>query len=135
MTEDNRKRNIASEIRRGEESLDSSRLLLGAGKHADAVSCAYYAACHFARALLLTLGEEPRTHGELERLLHRDLVQPGALVPAVAKLYTRLQKYRQDADYTAEFVFTREGAEEEVRAAETFVASAREFLVKGGWAS
>ncbi len=133
MTRDNRRKNIAAEVKRGDESLDSAKLLLGAGKLADAVSRAYYAAFHYARAMLLTLGEETRTHGGLERLLHRDLVREGALDPEVARLFSRLQKFRQDADYTAEFVFTAAGAAEEVAAAERFVREARALLGRGGW--
>ncbi len=133
MTGDSRRKNIASEVRRGDESLESAELLLAAGKLADAVSRAYYAAFHYARALLLTLGEEARTHAGIERLLHRDLVREGAFDPEVARLFSRLQKYRQDADYTAEFMFTVAGAAEEVAAARAFVAEARVRLRSGGW--
>ncbi len=125
MTGDNRKKNIAAEVVRGDESLESAELLLAAGKFADAVSRAYYPAFHYARALLLTVGEEARSHAGLERLLHRDIVRQGKLDPDVARLLSRLQKFRLDADYTAEFVFTSTGAAEEVAAARTFVNEAR----------
>lgn len=114
MTTENRRRNIAAEVRRGNEALESARILLDAGMHADAVSRAYYGAFHYARALLLMLGEEARTHGSLERMLQRDLVREGKLDPDVARLFSRLQKFRQDADYDAESVFTKKGASEEV---------------------
>jgi uncharacterized protein (UPF0332 family) len=133
MTRDNKVRNIAAECKRGDDSLESAEILLAAGKHADAVSRAYYAAFHYARALLLTQAEEPRTHGGVERLLQRDFVQPGTLDPAIGKMFSRLQKFRQDADYTAEFVFTREGASDEVDAAKTFVGAARSLLQADGW--
>jgi uncharacterized protein (UPF0332 family) len=135
LTGDNKRRNIAAEIARGDESLESARILLAAGKHADAVSRAYYGAFHFARALLLTLPEEPRTHGGVERLLQRDFVRPGALDPDTGKLFSRLQKFRQDADYSAEFVFTESGAAEEVLAATRFIAAARAILDAGGWSA
>jgi uncharacterized protein len=133
VTDESKRKNIAAELRRGDECLESARILHDAGKHADAVSRAYYAAFHFARALLLTLAEEPRTHGGVERLLQRDFVRSGALAPETAKVFSRLQKYRQDADYTAEFVFTREGSAEEIAAAELFVAAARTILTAGNW--
>ncbi len=133
MTDANRRKNIEAEVSRGNESLESAELLLAAGKLADAVSRAYYAAFHYARALLLTLGEEARTHGGVERLLQRDLVRPGTLDPDVACLFSRLQKFRQDADYTAEFVFTVRSATEEVDAAKRFVAEAIVLLDRGGW--
>jgi hypothetical protein len=101
--------------------------------HADAVSRAYYGAFHYARALLLMLGEEARTHGGLERMLQRDLVREGKLDPDVARLFSRLQKFRLDADYDAEFVFTAKGTLEELAAARSFVAEARAVLIAGGW--
>ena len=130
MTEDNKRKNIAAETARGDDSLASARILLAAGMFADAVSRAYYGAFHYARAMLLAVGEEPRTHGGLERLLHRDVVRTGALSPDVAKLFSRLLKFRQDADYTAEFVFSAEGAAEEVAAAGEFVAAAKGVLAR-----
>lgn len=133
MTEDNRRRNIDAEVRRGDESLESAEILLAAGKHADAVSRAYYGAFHYARALLLTVGEEARTHGGLDRLLQRDLVRSGQFDPDVARLFSRLQKFRQDADYTAEFVFTGNAAREEVDAARRFIEEAQALLRRGGW--
>ena len=71
MTDADRRKDIAAEARRGEESLESASILLREKKLADGVSRAYYAAFHFARALLLSVGAEVRTHGGLERLLHR----------------------------------------------------------------
>jgi uncharacterized protein (UPF0332 family) len=133
VTGENRRANIAIEAARGEASLESAEILLTAAQLADAVSRAYYGAFHYARALLLMLGEEPVTHAGLERMLHRDLVRPGMLDPDIARLFARLQKMRQDADYTSEFVFTAKGAREEVDAARQFVAAAKEILHREGW--
>jgi uncharacterized protein (UPF0332 family) len=66
VTEDNRRKNISVEAKRGDDSLESARILLAAAMHADAVSRAYYGA--YARALLLTVGEEPETHGGVHKL-------------------------------------------------------------------
>jgi len=133
VTHENRRSNLALETARGDASLDSAELLLRAGKLADAVSRAYYGAFHYARALLLTLGEEPVTHAGVERLLYRDLVRPGKLDPDVARLLSRLQKLRLDADYCAEFLFSPAGAAEEVAAARAFVEAARAILHGDGW--
>jgi uncharacterized protein (UPF0332 family) len=133
LTGENRRKNIAVEAKRGDESLESARILLAAAMHADAVSRAYYGAFHYARALLLTLGEEPETHAGVHRLLHRDLVRDGVLDPDVAHLFSRLQKFRLDADDSAEVVFTANAATEEVRAAATFVVESRAILKRGGW--
>jgi uncharacterized protein (UPF0332 family) len=133
MTNDNRKKNIAAEVRRGNETLESATILLAAGKHADAISRAYYAAFHYARALLLMLGEEARSHGGIDRLLQRDLVREGRLDPEVARLFVRLMTFRLEADYTSEFVFTAQAAREELDAAERFIAEAKRLLREGEW--
>lgn len=133
MTEDQKKANIAAEVARGDSSLRSAELLLDAGQLADAVSRAYYAAFHYARALLLTLGEEARTHSGLERLLQRDLVRAGKLLPEVASVLSRLMTFRQNADYMAEYVFSEAMATEQVASARLFVREARKLLDEGGW--
>lgn len=132
MSPENRRKNIGVEVRRGDEALKSAELLLGAGQYADAVSRAYYGAFHYARALLLMLGEEARTHGGVERLLQRELVRTGRFDPEKARLLSRLMQFRLEADYTAEYVFTEQGASEEVGAARQFVAEARKVLLDDG---
>lgn len=135
MTGDQKRANIAAEVARGDDALRSAELLATAGQRADAVSRAYYAAYHYARALLLTLGEEARTHGGLDRLVQRDLVKTGKLAPETAALLSRLMTYRQNADYMAEYVFTASMAAEQVDGARAFVAAARAILTEGGWIS
>jgi hypothetical protein len=133
MTGDNRRKNVLVEVARGDESLREAEQLLGASMPTGAVSRAYFGAFHYARALLLTLGEETRTHRGVVQLLHRDLVREGKLDANVASLLSQLQRFRQDADYSAEIVFTAEIAAREVEAARTFVRTAREMLVRDGW--
>jgi uncharacterized protein (UPF0332 family) len=111
----------------------AAELLLAENMFADAVSRAYYGAFHYARALLLMLGEEPVTHAGVERLLHRDVVRSGILDPDIARQFGRLQKMRLDADYTSEFVFTAHGAGEDVAAARQFVDASRQILQDRGW--
>jgi uncharacterized protein (UPF0332 family) len=133
LTRESRRANIAIEIARGDGCLRSAEILLRAGEHADCVGRAYYGAFHYARALLLTLGEEPTTHSGVERLLHRDLVRPGTIDPELARLFAKLQKMRLESDYTSEFVFTAAGATEELASARAFVQAARDVLIAGAW--
>ena len=122
-----------AELARGADAVDEAEILLGAGKLAGAVSRAYYGAFHHARGLLVSVGEEPRTHGGLTRLLQRDFAGTGRIAPEVAALLSRLMTFRQDADYTAEYVFTPTMAQQAVADARTFIAAARAILVTDGW--
>jgi uncharacterized protein (UPF0332 family) len=133
MTVENLNNNIAIEAARGDEALREADHLLGASMPTGAVSRAYFAAFHYARALLLSIGEETRTHRSLVQLIHRDLVREGKLDANVASLLSQLERFRQDADYAAEIVFTAEMAGREVAAARTFVDAAKELLTRGGW--
>ena|SRR5579884_833814 len=133
MTGENRRKNIAIEVARAEEALRESEQLLNASMPTGAVSRAYFGAFHYARALLLTIGEEARTHRGIVQLVHRDLVREGKLDANVASLLSQLQRFRQEADYAAEVVFTAELAAREVAAARTFVEAAKDVLTRGGW--
>ena len=66
-------------------------------------------------------------------MLQRDLVREGRFDPEAARLLSRLQKFRSDADYTAEYVFTEAAATAEVAAARAFIAAARTLLLQGAW--
>lgn len=133
MTNDNRRKNIEAEVHCGDESFESAEILLAAGKHADAVNRAYYAVFHHARAMLLTVGEEARPHGDLARLLQRNLVRSGKFDPGMVRLFSRLQKSGQDADYIAEIVFTAKAVREEIESARHFVEASRALLRRDGW--
>ncbi len=90
MTDDNQRKNVAAEVARAEESRRAAALLLAAGLTADSISRAYYAAFHYARAVLLSESAEPRTHGGVDRLLQRDFVRTGRFNADIAKLFARL---------------------------------------------
>ncbi|MBI5491243.1 MAG: HEPN domain-containing protein [Deltaproteobacteria bacterium] len=133
MTGENRQANVAADVARGQESLESAELLLAAQKHADAVARAYYAIHHFARALLLTRDVEVRSHQGLRAQLGLHFVRTGRLDARFAKLLVQVQRFREVADYESTFTFTHEHAEEEVRAAREFVAAARSLLATDGF--
>ena len=133
MTDDDRRIDIAAEVARGREALESAEILLAANKYADSVSRAYYAAFHHARALLLLGGEQARRHSGVERLLQRDLVRTNKLTAAIARSYAHLLKDRLDADYGDSAVFTAELAASSLADARAFCGAAIELLRAEGW--
>jgi uncharacterized protein (UPF0332 family) len=124
---------VLAEMTRGAEALRSARELLRLGLLNDAVSRAYYAALHVARALLLTEGVDPKTHGGVSSMLGLHFVVPGRLAAAHAKGLARLEQFRAEADYNRFFLFNAEGAAEEVAVAETFCAAGHALLTTAGW--
>jgi uncharacterized protein (UPF0332 family) len=77
----------------------------------DAVSRAYHAAAHLARAVLLTEGVEPKSHAELGRMLGLHFPKPT----------------------TIGFVLTLDGATEEVDVAARFCNELRDWLGRNDW--
>lgn len=128
MSPENARANAASAMARAEQALRASEVLLREGLHADAISDAYYAAFHASRALLLSVGEEPRTHRGVLHRLNVLFVQTGKLDSRHLAALARAQNDRASADYETEATFTREEVEEEIAAARALVAAARGML-------
>ena len=125
MTDENKRANITAELARSDESFRAAGVLLDADLLHDAESRLYYAAYHAAVALLLTQGLEPRSHTGVANLLGLHFVKTGRLGPDDARVFARLQKYRIEADYAADFVLNRQAIEEDVAACRAFIERVR----------
>lgn len=132
MTPANLKVNVAAEAERGDQALAAAEQLAAAGLFYDAASRAYYAAFHYARALCLSAGEEPRSHHGVAHLLSLNFVRAGRLPAETSRAFSTLQGFREAADYDAAFVLDREGADQATANARTFIARARDLLVADG---
>ena len=108
MTIQNKKTNIREELGRARECLRSAELLHSHGQTADAVSRLYYYVFHAVRALLLSEGLEPKTNGGTVRLLGLHFVKPRILDSKSSHVFSKLMKYREEADYNPSYVFTSE---------------------------
>ncbi len=108
MTEANRQTAIGEEWSRAESALAAAQHLQEAGFLLDAVSRLYYSLLFRVRALLLTEGIEPKSHEGALRLLSLHFIKPGRLESGASHLFSRLMKYREEADYNPSYVFTPE---------------------------
>ena len=106
MTDANRETGIREELSRAESALAASMLLADSGFPLDAVSRLYYSLLFRVRALLLTAGLEPKSHEGALRLLSLHFVKTGRLKPEASHLFSRLMKYREEADYNPSYTFT-----------------------------
>jgi len=128
MTGEHRRQNVQIEIELGREALEETRLLLDGGKCKGALSRLYYALFHHLRALLFTLGLEPKTHEGLGHLFGYHFIKPGIFPSSSAKLFYRLQKYREKADYEPTFVVTGLDVSEEMAEVEKFLADLEVYI-------
>jgi uncharacterized protein (UPF0332 family) len=128
VTEGNRVSNARAEAALGDDALHAAQALLHVQLYNDAVSRAYYAAFHYARALLLLEGLEPKTHRGVVGLLMEHYEKPGRFAEGVVSALARLQTFRHLADYDTGSRISQERARTEVAAAHEFVEKARAFL-------
>jgi uncharacterized protein (UPF0332 family) len=115
---------VALELAGARSSLESARLLAGAGLGADAVSRAYYAIFHAASALVASIGRTARTHDGLRALIGEHFIRAGMLGPEHGRALSRIAGDRNDADYNVAAVFTGADVEEDIARASSFVEAA-----------
>lgn len=121
MTPEGRRESSLEELALANEELTAADALLRAGYSRIALTRAYFAVFHGCRALLHAAGFEPRTHAGVQHLFNLHFVRSGRFDAAAGRLLARLQKYREEADYSRAFVVDAEGAREEFDAARVFV--------------
>jgi uncharacterized protein (UPF0332 family) len=128
MTEDNRRENICAELERATEALAAATLLYENGFVSDAISRLYYFVLYHVRALLLSKGLEPRSHDGALRLLGLHFVREGLLDKRAAQVFSKLMKFREEADYNPISMFTKEDFVLFKKEAEIFAALIKSLL-------
>lgn len=123
MTEENRRENAAIELARAEECLREARALHAAVLPYGAASRAYYSVYHAAKALLFSVGLEPRTHRGVVSLVGEHFVKTGRLSTEMGRTLAHLQRDREDADYATGAVFTEKEAVAAIADAQSFLDS------------
>ncbi len=112
---------------RGDEAC-RAEVLLREALLRDALSRAYYAALHYARALLLTKGEEPLTHEGVVQRFSLHFVRSGMMAVEDGKALGRLQRIREEADYVAEREYDQEQVAQELDSVHRFRAAVLRVL-------
>lgn len=111
-----------------EEELSSAEILLETGKFRDAISRAYYAMFHAARALLLIKGVNPRKHSGVVRMFGFHFVDKGFIEKIYVKYLASAFSLRSKADYDVYYEPTRDEAEAIVENAERFLERIKRVL-------
>ena len=108
MKEENKRENVLEETDRADESMRAADLLFDNGFMRDAVAKLYYSLLYMIRAILLTKGLEPKNHEGALRLFGLHFVKQGVFEAKDSHLFSKLMKYRQEADYHPSYIFTAE---------------------------
>ena len=135
MNEANKKDNVREEIEHANESMRAADLLFKNGFTRDAVARLYYSLLYTVRAMLLTNGLEPKSHEGALRLFGLHFVKQGIFEPEDSHVFSRLMKYRQEADYNPSYVFTPEDFIEFRKEAEMLIQKITSRLEQEGYLS
>jgi len=123
---------IEGYIQKAEKKLSVAEKLLHSDDYEDAVSRAYYAAFHAAQALLLTEGQEARSHKGVVTLFALMFVKTGKFRRDLGKYLANLKDDRESGDYEAFSYVDKESAETAFREAKEFVKEAIAYLTSLG---
>lgn len=123
-----RRRQIQAEWRRAQQALQAADLLQTHGLAADAISRAYYATMHTAKAALLSQAVRAESHAAVRRLFGQVLVQTGEIEREWAAVLAREQDRRGMADYSIDTVFSPEDTGQLVHDAHRFLARIAHYL-------
>ena len=133
MREENKRENAREEIDRADESMRAADLLFNNGFIRDAVAKLYYSLLYTVRAMLLTKGLEPKSHEGALRLFSLHFVKQGIFETKDSHIFSKLMKYRQEADYNPSYVFTPEDFIEFRKEAEIVVQKITSRLKREGY--
>ncbi len=128
MSPENERANATAELARAVETLRAAEVLLQAGFASDAVGRAYYAAFHAVRALLFSVGLEPRSHRGLVQLFNVHFVRTGKIDARHLAALAEAQYDRTAADYGAAPGFDADQARREIVGASALIDAVRALL-------
>ena len=121
-----------SEFIRAQKSLKSGDVLLSHGFYEDAISRAYYAILHSAKASLTLMDINVESHRGVRRLFSQHLIKTGKISDKYAKILSAEQDERLKADYDALYFADEEDARECVSDAGEFLAAIKNYLREQG---
>lgn len=114
-------RRVVKQLARAHKAYRAARLLLEQGLHEDAVSRAYYAVLHAAKAALITVGEQPKSHDGARVQFGLRLVNSGVVEKEYARILTAGQEDREIGDYETEIEIAPDRARRRVDDAARFL--------------
>ncbi len=123
---------VLAEWNRARESLRAAETLTRERCYADAISRAYYAILHAAKATLHVHDIAAESHAAVRRMFGLHLVRSGEIEPEWSAYLGESLDDRLAADYDVEAVFSREEARSECRRSREFLGRVKRYLLKNG---
>ena len=123
---------VLAEWNRSRESLRAAETLTRDGLYADAISRAYYAILHAAKAALHVHDIVAESHPAVRRMFALHLVKVGEIETEWSAYLTESLDDRLAADYDVETSFSKEEARSECRRTGEFLKRIKRYLLKNG---
>jgi uncharacterized protein (UPF0332 family) len=123
---------VLAEWRRATRSLRAAELLAREGYHEDAVSRAYYAILHTAKAALFVHDVATASYAAVRRLFGRHLISTGEIERQWSSHLGEGLDDRLAADYDASTSFSAAETHQECQRARDFVERIRRYLLTQG---
>jgi uncharacterized protein (UPF0332 family) len=123
---------VVAEWNRARESLRAAQALTHDGLYADAISRAYYAILHAAKAGLHVHDVAAESHPAVRRMFGLHLVKPGEIEPEWSAYLTASLDDQLAADYDVETSFSQKDARDECRRSQQFLKRVKSYLRKIG---
>ncbi|MBI5298686.1 MAG: HEPN domain-containing protein [Deltaproteobacteria bacterium] len=128
MNAQNKTINMKLEMEKGRSALRQATILHQNNEYDGAVSRAYYAVLHFARALLFSKGLETNSHEGTKRLFSLHFVREGSFEKKYSTILSHAQKAREESDYEPEIPFNEEESAARIEEAKTFLKKTESHL-------
>ena len=125
-------KNVHAEFARAQKSLQAAKILQADPLFEDAVSRAYYAVMHSAKAALLVHDKVSESHAAIRRHFGSILVRSGRIEKEWAEILAREQDRRIAADFDATLSIGADASLPLVEDADCFVKRIRKYLVEEG---
>jgi len=116
------------ELARAAKSLQAARMLLENQLYEDCVSRSYYAVLHAAKAALIKIGVEAKSHQAVRRMFGLHLVKTEQIEKHFAEILTAQQEDREIGDYNIYLNIEKDRASKRVLDAEKFIKRIEKFL-------
>lgn len=123
---------VLAEWLRAYASLQAAENLTEDGLYADAISRAYYAILHAAKAALHVHGVAAESHAAVRRMFGLHLVKAGEIEPEWSAYLRAGLDDRLAADYDVETDFSKKEARSECVRAGDFLERIKQYLLKNG---
>ena len=121
---------VRQELKKAQQALKAAQNLLADRLYDDAVSRAYYAVFHGARAALKTKGIETVSHKGLISQFALHLVKAGEVEEEYGDILRQIKEDRETGDYEPLVTFGSDEAAQLVGSAERFLARMRAWIEK-----